>query len=621
MSNDFTATNRLALGHGLPPLEAFEAAERDGWISSRTLHTSSGQVLRLFNYTKECQYQRHWKPLTLIARGLIIDVATGQVEALPLEKFFNLGEQITEQEVAVAKPEPFDALVKMDGSLGIGYRADGRLCWATRGSFTSTQSVVAQMLWAEFREAARLKGLPDPEELFFSEFPHITPLAEIIHPETRVVITYNFKGLVLLAARNRFTGEDLPYEALQHIAERTGMQLVERLPSSNVEAIIARAHLLKGDKEGFVLWWPGFRAKQKGKEYIRLHKVVSNITPRDLANYWLEGNVDALLVEVPEEHREEYEAQFLQMDRELMDSLERTEAIYRDAPSGDQRAFAKWVSTVEREARPTLYTRRFIEAPDYARRLARDTMAVLLENGRLEPLLQQLCAYPLADACTLFEQQIGQYLWETSRTTEARMPLGRILPRFPKLPRSVIGTTMEMLQPDLIVARMREYLAHPDQRNTCDGLTIEQVFANAVPPENRFDQHMKWVFSLPLPLRSFLDRWRESGRKETASKRARALLGAAIESETTAEVEDLLREPLRLATPVTPLLGGVLDTLTAAWQRIPLSAGPRAAMEWARKQPSGWPLAMLNRCWVTYRTQVGKNSLENSQPVLDDTEE
>lgn len=610
---------RLALGHGLPARQLFEAAQREGWVASRTLRATDGRVLRLYNYTKECQYQRRWNEVTLIARGLIIDDQTNQVEALPLEKFFNLGEQISETRVAEARDEPFDALIKMDGSLGIGYRDNG-LRWATRGSFSSSQSAVAQTLWEEFRERALEAGKRDPNDVFMNEMFHITPLAEIIHPDTRVVVTYKFQGLVLLAARSRFTGEELNYAQLQQLADLTGMQLVERLPGTDTEALLERAKTLDGNEEGFVLWWPGAggkpgeRVKVKGMEYLRRHKLVTNIAPRDLAQYWLSGTTESLLVEAPEEHRLEYEAEFGEMDTALVAALERTEQAYKGAPSGDQREFARWAAS-QGAARATLFNRRNMESPDYGRRMARSTMAQLLDEGRLQPLLLQMCALPLARACQEFETAIGQYLWDVSRTAETRSPLGRLLPRFPKAPRSVLGVTMEMLQPELIVARLREFLAHPDQRATCGHLTVEEILANAPSPECRFDKHLKWVFSLPLPLRSILDRWRESGRRDTADKRARALLAVSIDNETTAEVESLLGQPLKGTRSVSDSLRGTVEVLSEVWSAIPLAEGPRAALAWARCHPSGWPLAMLNCAWSTYRNEVAKAYLDKSPPA------
>lgn len=620
------STRRLKLGDGLPSRAAFDRAERDGWIASRTLQTSNG-LWRIYNYSKECQYRRRWDEVTLIARGLIVDDATGEVVALPLPKFFNLGEQVSETTVAEALAEPFDALVKLDGSLGIGYRADGKLRWATRGSFSSDQSVVAQQMWEEFcTEQEQLHGR-NPQDVFQNELEHVTPLAEIIHPETRVVVCYKFRGLVLLAAMNRYTGEELTYQELQKVAELTGMKLVQRIPSTDVAGLLARAKLLQEDEEGYVLCWrrpgqPTHRVKVKGEVYCRLHKRLSNITPRDLVTAWLDNDTDPFLVEVPEEHRLEYEAVFAGFDDQLMALLEATESVYVNAPrGGEQRVFAQWAGK-QGKVRAAMFQRRQMEAPDYGRRLARITMAGLLLEGKLGALLQQMCAFDLAEACSSFESVVGTYLWDsTRRTLEGKMPIGRIVGLFPQGARSVVGATMEVLQPELIVTRLRQFIAEPAQRDTCGHLTVEEIFARAVPPEGRQDQHLTWVFSLPLPMRSLLDQWRQAGRKDTATRQARALLAASIEEGSTQQVEALLCEPLQGTPKVGPLLDSVINQVASAWSRVPLDRGPRVSMEWARRQPSGWPAALLRRAWEMYRSQVFKNFLDRNgsteQPAKD----
>src|SRR5437879_3247967 len=44
----------------------------------------------LFNYTEKAMHEDTWNEVERIARGLIMDYETGEVVALPFEKFFNL---------------------------------------------------------------------------------------------------------------------------------------------------------------------------------------------------------------------------------------------------------------------------------------------------------------------------------------------------------------------------------------------------------------------------------------------------------------------------------------------------------------------------------------------------
>ena len=68
--------------------------------------------LRLYCYTRHCVYERAWSPVTVMARGLILDHRRAQVVATPFPKFFNVGES------GGAIPDrPFEAFEKVDGSL------------------------------------------------------------------------------------------------------------------------------------------------------------------------------------------------------------------------------------------------------------------------------------------------------------------------------------------------------------------------------------------------------------------------------------------------------------------------------------------------------------------------
>src|SRR5262249_23441430 len=150
------------------------------------------------------------------------------------------------------------------------------------------------------------------EHLFFGEWAHITPVIEIIHPVTRVVVRYKYQDLPLIAARDRFTGKTLPHDFLQEVGARTGMPVVERIPSTDMEALLRRVEELDDNHEGFVLLWitengEAYRVKCKGEQYKRLHRILSDVTPRVVAEHWLDGTSEELVREMPEEFRLETE--------------------------------------------------------------------------------------------------------------------------------------------------------------------------------------------------------------------------------------------------------------------------------------------------------------------------
>jgi RNA ligase len=129
--------------------------------------------------------------------GLILD-DNYIIVARPFPTFFNYSE-IAEQ---VIPNENFEVYEKMDGSLGILYWIDNQLFIATRGSFTSDQSKVANEL-LNSKYAATLPFLDRTKTYLF----------EIIYPENRIVINYSdAEILVLLAVIDIETGHDLALE-------------------------------------------------------------------------------------------------------------------------------------------------------------------------------------------------------------------------------------------------------------------------------------------------------------------------------------------------------------------------------------------------------------------------
>jgi RNA ligase len=102
----------------------------EGWIEFQD-HPSL--PLRIYNYSRNCQFEEYWDDLTLMCRGLVLD-HDGNIVARPFRKFFNL------EESKHTPTTDFDVYEKMDGSLGILFYYDEWLL-ATRGSFTSEQSI------------------------------------------------------------------------------------------------------------------------------------------------------------------------------------------------------------------------------------------------------------------------------------------------------------------------------------------------------------------------------------------------------------------------------------------------------------------------------------------------
>jgi RNA ligase len=309
---------------------------RSGELAGRytrlvNVQTHPGEPLAILNYTQECQYSAAWDEVTMACRGLIVDRRTWQVAAWPFVKFFNVNER-PETRAENLPAEPFDAFEKWDGSLGIFVRTGAGPALASRGSFTSEQSRRGTELLLRL---GRLGDVPD----------ELTLLFEIIYPENKSVIRYDFSGLVLLAGFNRFTGEELSWEGVEGWAERLGCRTPRRYPFRSLPEVLESRATLPAHREGYVVRFAsGLRVKLKGDAYLTLHRLVWGLSEKRVLEALAEGGYAALLGEVPEEFRGEVEGLAAKFHRRAAELEAEARRLFEQAPRDrDRKTFALWV--------------------------------------------------------------------------------------------------------------------------------------------------------------------------------------------------------------------------------------------------------------------------------------
>lgn len=262
--------------------------------------------LELFNYTPATMFEQNWNIFTLMSRGLILQPVAKRVVATPFPKFFNYGE-VDIWDAETHKGEIL-ALEKLDGSLGIVYQHNGEWHCATRGSFVSEQ--------ARWGREWLLKNL-DTEAFE----PGHTYLFEIIYAENRVVVPYDFEGMILLSA---YCHEGFEYDLarLQSLSGAAGVQKAQHYPYENIHHFVKKAEEIDKNNEGWVIRFAnGHRVKIKGGEYCRVHRLISNVTP--LAVWELLMNmedIEAIRRDLPEEHLKDFDI-ILKLLKAEMDAL------------------------------------------------------------------------------------------------------------------------------------------------------------------------------------------------------------------------------------------------------------------------------------------------------------
>lgn len=312
-------------------LKILEKYYQDGLLSKQTHPTLD---LTIWNYSPKVQYERLWDDITIQCRGLVTN-SKGDIVARPFKKFFNYEEHKTED----IPNEEYEVYEKMDGSLGILFyyeyelsaekryniwfnnnyetgmerffdlnnlpdfdnpyyeptpKTKGEWIMATRGSFTSPQAIKGKELLGKYN---------------FERLHHdYTYLFEIIYKENRIVCDYDFDDLILLGVINTKTGDEvnIHYDnediRFKNMISNIGFRVVMSYKTWGEGYDLLKEEISK-DREGYVIRFKnGFRMKIKGEEYIRLHRILTNISNRDIWEYLKDNKpFDELLEKVPDE--------------------------------------------------------------------------------------------------------------------------------------------------------------------------------------------------------------------------------------------------------------------------------------------------------------------------------
>jgi len=290
--------------------------------------------LSIYNYSRECQYNGMWDDITLNCRGLVLD-NEGNVIAKPFPKFFNYEEHTTNE----IPNENFEVYEKMDGSLGILFyyeyelsdekryniwfnnnyetgmerffdpnnlpnfddpyyeptpKIKGEWHMATRGSFTSEQAIKGRELLEKYN--------------FEKLHTDYTYLFEIIYNENRIVCNYDFEDIVLLGIINTKTGNEVNLYndtediRIKNIISNIGFRTATLYKTWGEDWETLKKEISK-DNEGYVIRFSGgMRMKIKGEEYVRLHRILTNFSTKDIWELLKNGEpLEPFLKRVPDE--------------------------------------------------------------------------------------------------------------------------------------------------------------------------------------------------------------------------------------------------------------------------------------------------------------------------------
>lgn len=281
-------------------LKPFEDEVKKGY-----LRKVEDDNLILYNYRDKCVFDKAWNETNIASRGIIFEKDTGKLIALPFKKFFNYSELLNNESCdimlkerdrllkCIKNNEKYEVTEKIDGSLIILFNYNGEWRTATRGSLSSDQSIKAKELLKKYD----LSKVPV----------NFTLLCKVIYPENRIVVNYgSAEKLILLAAIDRLSEKELDYDSILPYAYYMNMEMVPRYDYTIEETLIMQK-TLPAEKEGFIVKFEsGLRVKIKGEEYLKVHRLISHVSPIHFWQSMEYGKVNInYLKELPEEYRKE----------------------------------------------------------------------------------------------------------------------------------------------------------------------------------------------------------------------------------------------------------------------------------------------------------------------------
>ena len=281
--------------------------------------------LRILNYTQSAQFDgKLWGDGTIdYCRGLIVD-DENNIVARPFKKFHNLQTsnlpETWEENLPLIFPE---VTKKYDGSLGVYWKYDGEQGIATRGSFTSPQSQWATGWFNRVCPHGFVDCVTTPA----------TPLFEIIYPENRIVVKYDFEGLVLIGLVDIHTGWEYRQQTLEACGRYNDIRVAEeydeplaKLKTMNVE-----------NEEGFVLTYRNsagspLKIKVKMADYLRLHKIVTGMNARSVWELLSSGTGTGGFEHTPEHFQKWLASWSEKLNREFNEIYIKARNAFRDRP-------------------------------------------------------------------------------------------------------------------------------------------------------------------------------------------------------------------------------------------------------------------------------------------------
>lgn len=293
------------------------------------------QSLVVLKYNKQIN-ETGFHNLQRVCRGKVINVKTHEIVQYPYDKFFNIDEN---NEYSLDKIKDrlecakyISVTEKVDGclvavtqtdktkSIQINKKSIDKLVIQTMGQFDNEQVQIAKAILIKQRSVIK---------------PERTYIFELITPTEKHVVDYgNLETLILTNIRDLRTYKLLKYNELKEERQQLNIPIVKQYEYSNIDEFIAKASETETDNtkslehEGWVFRLDNkhdetFLFKLKYKEYFRLSRQKSNISPEKLFTIIKAGKYDDYLNQVEDIDVEAIEQLKEELDIRVKEEVDR----------------------------------------------------------------------------------------------------------------------------------------------------------------------------------------------------------------------------------------------------------------------------------------------------------
>jgi T4 RnlA family RNA ligase len=258
--------------------ECVKIQESNALVFSKSTQVKEGKEITSFKYSV-IPSQDVWNETTINLRG--ITFIDSKLVALPFPKFHNymeFGDPANKMNINLNDMKY--ALEKLDGSLISIFLIGDALHCKSMKSVESEVAIGATEFMADRKDIQELsrsllgKGL--------------SPMFEYVSKKSRIVLDYGKTDMFFLGARDMTTGEVFPFDDFDF-----GDISVPK-KYNNMDEV--NEYLTESDIEGVVITMnDGLMLKMKTEEYVTLHKIITQYTPKTILKTIYEKTFDDII--------------------------------------------------------------------------------------------------------------------------------------------------------------------------------------------------------------------------------------------------------------------------------------------------------------------------------------